>query len=237
MYSAYKLNKQGENVQPWCTPFPVWNQSVVPCPVLTVAPDLHTDFSRGRSGGLVVPSLSIKSTTTTGGGGKGGKTERIYRTNQKIRIIIGFSWVTALIVPSCTGNNSPPHFPRMPYNTVLVSGPPVEAAEVLICSYSSVFLPPRSTGIRTSAFSFVEALSVLLSIPSTQSLRSWSSGFNLQLVQMVWRFCIFLSQTASGFQLWFYFHFCMWVVHWGLASEATLEALDLLLWGLRVEVV
>ena len=37
MYSAYKLIKQGDNVQPWCTPFPLWNQSVVPCPVLTVA--------------------------------------------------------------------------------------------------------------------------------------------------------------------------------------------------------
>ena len=37
MYSAYKLNKQGDNIQPWCTPFPVWNKSVVPCPVLTVA--------------------------------------------------------------------------------------------------------------------------------------------------------------------------------------------------------
>ena len=37
MFSAYKLNKQGDNIQPWRTPFPVWNQSVVPCPVLTVA--------------------------------------------------------------------------------------------------------------------------------------------------------------------------------------------------------
>ena len=36
-YSAYKLNKQGDNTQPWHTPFPIWNQSVVPCPVLTVA--------------------------------------------------------------------------------------------------------------------------------------------------------------------------------------------------------
>ena len=35
IYSAYKLNKQGDNIQPWHTPFP--NQSVVPCPVLTVA--------------------------------------------------------------------------------------------------------------------------------------------------------------------------------------------------------
>ena len=38
MYSAHKLNKQGDNVQPWCIPFPIWNQSVVPCLVLTVAP-------------------------------------------------------------------------------------------------------------------------------------------------------------------------------------------------------
>ena len=37
MYSAYKLNKQGDNIRPWRTPFPIWNQSVVPCPVLTVA--------------------------------------------------------------------------------------------------------------------------------------------------------------------------------------------------------
>ena len=37
MYSAYKLNKQGDKIQPWHTPFPIWNQSVVPCPVLTVA--------------------------------------------------------------------------------------------------------------------------------------------------------------------------------------------------------
>ena len=37
MYSAYKLNKQGDNIQPWCTPFPILNQSIVPCPLLTVA--------------------------------------------------------------------------------------------------------------------------------------------------------------------------------------------------------
>ena len=37
MYSAYKLNKQGDSIQPWHTPFPIWNQSVVSCPVLTVA--------------------------------------------------------------------------------------------------------------------------------------------------------------------------------------------------------
>ena len=37
MYSACTLNKQGDHVQPQHTPFPIWNRSVVPCPVLTVA--------------------------------------------------------------------------------------------------------------------------------------------------------------------------------------------------------
>ena len=37
MYSAYKLNKQGDNIQPWRTPFLIQNPSIVPCSVLTVA--------------------------------------------------------------------------------------------------------------------------------------------------------------------------------------------------------
>ena len=36
MQSEYKLNKQGDNIQPWWTPLPIRNQSVGPCPVLTV---------------------------------------------------------------------------------------------------------------------------------------------------------------------------------------------------------
>ena len=36
MYFKDKLNKQGDNIQTWCTPFPFWNQSVDPCLVLTV---------------------------------------------------------------------------------------------------------------------------------------------------------------------------------------------------------
>ena len=37
MYSAYKLSKQGDNMQPWHTFFSIWNQSVVPCLFLIVA--------------------------------------------------------------------------------------------------------------------------------------------------------------------------------------------------------
>ena len=35
--TAYKLNRQGDNKQPWCTPFPILNQSLVLCLVQTVA--------------------------------------------------------------------------------------------------------------------------------------------------------------------------------------------------------
>ena len=62
MYSAYKLNKQGHNTQPWHTPFPIWNQSVVPWPVLTVASWPAHRFLKRQAGGLVLPSLSEFST-------------------------------------------------------------------------------------------------------------------------------------------------------------------------------
>ena len=52
MYSTYKLNKQGDNIQPLWIPFPIWNQFVVPHLMLDEAylllPDLHTDFPGGR---------------------------------------------------------------------------------------------------------------------------------------------------------------------------------------------
>ena len=46
MYSAYKFNKQDDNIQPCCTPFPILNQSVLPYPVLAVASWLEYTFLR-----------------------------------------------------------------------------------------------------------------------------------------------------------------------------------------------
>ena len=48
MCSAYKLNKQGDNIQPWCTPFIIWNQSIVPCSIITVASSVAHTFHRGQ---------------------------------------------------------------------------------------------------------------------------------------------------------------------------------------------
>ena len=37
MHSACKLNKQGDNIEPWRIPYPIWKQSIVPYLILTVA--------------------------------------------------------------------------------------------------------------------------------------------------------------------------------------------------------
>ena len=57
MYSAYKLNKQSDNIQPWCTPFPNLNQCIVPRMVLTFASWPTYRFSDCRLEGLGLPSF------------------------------------------------------------------------------------------------------------------------------------------------------------------------------------
>ena len=48
MYSAYKLNKQSDNIQFCYTLFPILNRSVVPCPVPTIASWFSFRFLRGQ---------------------------------------------------------------------------------------------------------------------------------------------------------------------------------------------
>ena len=62
MYFAYKLNGQGDNIELWRTPFPISNQSVVPCAVLTVASWPAYKVLRRQVSGLVFPYLSEFST-------------------------------------------------------------------------------------------------------------------------------------------------------------------------------
>ena len=57
MYCAYRLIKLGDNIHPWTTPFPIWNQSIVPCPVITVVYWPAYRFLRRQFNGLVFPSL------------------------------------------------------------------------------------------------------------------------------------------------------------------------------------
>ena len=99
-----------------------------------------------------------------GGGGEGGrkkkkKSKRIHRTSQNIRKINVFFFETLL------SESFPTSPPWDSSNTVLICGPVVGTAQILIRSYSCVFLPPMSTAIRASAFSFVGALNGLLCTP------------------------------------------------------------------------
>ena len=52
------IGKQGDNIQPWHTPCLIWNQSIFPCPVLTVSSWPASGFSGGRESGVVFPFLA-----------------------------------------------------------------------------------------------------------------------------------------------------------------------------------
>ena len=120
-----------------------------------------------------------------------------------------FSWVIAV---SLDGSHSPPHLPRMPSNTVLVSGPAVGAAQILIWSYSCVFLLPMSTAIRTSVFSFVggssqwpliysiDTVCIVDHVDLICSLYSWWEGFgSSSSVTLPLGFnCGFISTSTCG---------------------------------------
>ena len=101
-----------------------------------------------------------------GVGGKGKKekkSKRIYRTSENLIIINVF--LESLLSESFPSLGVTVHLPSLGCPpTLLISGPSVGAVQILICSYSYVFLPPMSTAIRTSSFSFVGALNDILYI-------------------------------------------------------------------------
>ena len=74
------------------------------------------------------------------------------------------SWVTGVRVLFLSGSHSPPHLPRMPPNTVLISGPVVGTVQILIWSYSCI-LASNVHSYQNYVFSFVGALNDLLYIP------------------------------------------------------------------------
>ena len=114
-------------------------------------------------------------------------------------------------------SHSPPHLLRMPSSTVLISGSDLGAAQSLIWSYSYVFLPRMFTASELVCFLLWE-LSMSFNIFHRArvclvnlvdlicSLYRWWEGFGSSS----------LAALPPEFQLWFYFHLCMWVVHWGL---------------------
>ena len=95
--------------------------------------------------GVPLPSSSeslvpIKLTTTMGSSGRAGgrgkekrkKSQRIYKTSQNIRMINVFLESLLSEPFSSLGVTVHLNLPRMPSNTVLVSGPAVGAVQILI---------------------------------------------------------------------------------------------------------
>ena len=58
-YCSYNLNKQDDNIQFLHTPFPIWNQYVVPHPVITVASWPACSFLRKQVRGSIIP-ISVR---------------------------------------------------------------------------------------------------------------------------------------------------------------------------------
>ena len=117
-----------------------------------------------------------------------------------------FSWISAVSILPLAGNYSLPHFPRIPSNTGLVSGPAVGAAQTLLWSYSCAFLPPRSTLSELVHFVLWELslsfnifhryrICLIDRVDLICSLYSWSGRF----------WVLFLKHTAPRF---FYLLFC-----------------------------
>ena len=129
--------------------------------------------------------------------------------------------------PFRTGNHSPPHLLRMPFNTVLISGPAAGAAQILIWPSSYVFLPPMSQPSELVHVLLWE-LSVIFYIFHRHrvclvdrvdlicSLYSWWEGFgSSSLATLPLGFnCDFISTSACGPST-------------GFAPEAALEDLAL----------
>ena len=119
-------------------------------------------------------------------------------------------------VLSLTGNHSSPHLPRMPPNTVLISRPagrqlrfssgPTPMCSCLQCPQLTELVYFLLWELSMAFYIFHRHRVCLVDrVDLFCNLYNW------------WEFWVFfLSHTAPEFQLWFYFHFYMWVVHWGL---------------------
>ena len=75
MYSAYKLNKQGDNIQPYVLLSQFGTSLLFDMQFYLLLLDLHTDFLGGRSGSLVFPSLNFVVIHTVKGFGVVSKAE------------------------------------------------------------------------------------------------------------------------------------------------------------------
>ena len=149
-------------------------------------------------------------------GKKGKKIQKNLQNKSKNKNNKCFSWVTAVRVFSLAGSHRPLHLPKdaLQHSADLwacCGGIWVYSGPTPVCS--CLQCPPLSELVHFLLWE----LSMAFYIFHRHRVCLVDCVNLMQLVQMVGRFWVFfLNHTAPGLQLWFYFHLCMWVVHWGL---------------------
>ena len=136
--------------------------------------------------------------------------KRIYRTSQKIRISNVFLSLCCQS-PFPRWESQSTYLPRMLSNAVLISGHAVGTAQILIWSYSCVFLPPMSTAIKLVHFLLWELsmtfyifhrhrVCLVERVDLICSLYSWWEGFgSYSSATLPLGFnCDFISTSARG---------------------------------------
>ena len=88
--------------------------------------------------------------------------------------------------PFPPGSHSPPHFPGMPSKTLPISGPAVRPSQILIWSYSWVFLPPMCIAIRTS-FCTTRRVSIPLASLVAQLIKNPPAMWKTWVGKIPWR--------------------------------------------------
>ena len=157
--------------------------------------------------------MPIKWTTTTGGGERTKKKiPKSLQNKSEHKNSKCFSWVTALRVLSLAGTHSPPHLPRMPSNSALISGPAVQRPGssdsnlvLLLCVLASS--PQLSELVcfvlwkLSMSFYIIYRYRVCLAdhVDLIFSLYSWWEGLGSSLVTLTLGFnCGFSSTSACG---------------------------------------
>ena len=141
--------------------------------------------------------MPIKLTTSSGVRGKKKKNQKNLTNKSKHRNNKCFSWVTTVRVLSLAGRHSPPYLPRMPSNTVLISGTAVEAAHILMSGLVCFILWELSMPFymfQRHRVCLVDHVGLICSLYSwwesfgSSSLATLPLGFN----------CGFISTSACG---------------------------------------
>ena len=157
--------------------------------------------------------MPIKLTTSSGVRGKKKKNQKNLTNKSKHRNNKCFSWLTAVRTLLLAESHSPPHLPRMPSNTVLISGTAVEAAHILMSGLVCFILWELSM---TFYIFHRHRVCLVDRVDLICSLYSWWEGFgSSSLATLPLGFnCGFISTSTCGLST----GVCSWGCPGGLGS-------------------